>query len=250
MQVSKSKLVVSTLVSALLAFATGCGTAGTSNNDQGVAFTLLGFFDAEDTDTGITGLSVPLSTVPEEEQQNSGAILATLGVQNNLTGQFIRTDRALISYYIEGATIQPPDTTIPFSGVLGPTQSDDDPPVPVDPTLPGEFEENQLFGEIPVVPPAIMTFLNLNRAQLPELPFVMEVIVNVSGVTSSGDRLETNQQTLTVLFTPDAIIPPEGTDGGGGTDTDTDTDTATGDPELVPSDADGEGVVDGGSGQL
>ncbi|RIL12176.1 MAG: hypothetical protein DCC75_00900 [Proteobacteria bacterium] len=183
----------------------GCGGGG-SNNDQGVSFTLLGFFADSSGGTGELGRSVPLSTDPESEAQASGAIFTTAGVQNNLSNQVIRTDRALMSYYIDGAELQPPSTTVAFSSILAPAAPDGSS------SLPPGFGNGQtvVYGNFPIVPSDIMAWLNLNRALLPELPFHMTVTVTISGVTTAGDRLETNSATYTVQFTPDVVIPPSG----------------------------------------
>lgn len=248
----------------------GCGSSG-SNNDQGVAFTLTGFFASADGDDGggtggggLQGISVPIA-VPGDETQIpfSGAVVAAARVENNLAGQFIRLERIFLDYNIEGASVQPPSTSAPFSGVLG--TATPIPPGSGGTTLPPDAGEgNVATNEFLVVPPAILEWLNLNRNFLPEAPFTMTVTARVSGVTSSGDRLTTNDLDLFVLFTPDIPIPPtEGDDpddgsGSVGGDGGDDTGTSTGgfsDGSSVPEvPADGGSTdappVDGGDGQI
>lgn len=229
----------------LMAFALGsCGSA--SNNDQGVAFTLLGFFAAGDVDgcdlpAGELGQFTPIGELDSssivgdsEESGDSGAVLTYLGIQNNLTGQFIRTDRVLLSYYIEGASAQPPSTTLALSSVVGPSvvasdsSSDTEGGAtndPFDSSLPPGFDNESCsreFLQFMVVPPDIRAWINLNKGSLPEAPFVMTATVEVTGLTSAGARLTTNPATYDVIFTPDPIIPPtidDGADTGGVTET-------------------------------
>ena len=96
----------------------GCGTA--TNNDQGVSFTLLGFFaefpdsgkGCVDLPAGALGMIVPLSSGETETGQNVSGVLTIMGLQNNLSQVFVRTERIFIDYYIEGASMQPPSTTL------------------------------------------------------------------------------------------------------------------------------------------
>ncbi|NMC63360.1 MAG: hypothetical protein GYA55_09365, partial [SAR324 cluster bacterium] len=76
---------------------------------------------------------------------------------------------------------------------------------------PGFQAANMISAGFIAVPVEVTTWLALNRASLPEPPFTMAVTHYVTGVTSSGDRLETNKLTLFVVVTPDVIITPETT---------------------------------------
>ncbi len=199
----------------------GCGSG--SSNDQGVSFTLLGFYDDLEGDPELVRV-VPLSFSGSEiqgdqfqdgftDQTNiSGAIISFAGSQNNLSQVFIRTDAAYLSYFIPGASRQPPDTATAYSLVLGPAVSagaaaSDDPFIS---TLPPALAdvENVGYAPVSIVPADVMTWLNLNRTALPELPFDMIVTAYVSGVTSAGDRLDSNEVQYLVKFTPDNVIPP------------------------------------------
>lgn len=225
----------------------GCGTAATNN--QGVSFTLLGFF-AELPDSGSTeqppgelGQAVPLSLENPETQSGNlaGSVSTVAGLKNNISSQFLRVDRMKVSYYIEGAEQQPPDTVVAFGAVLGPggqssggdttTEGSSSSSKGVS-SLPDFAEIGSLsFGRFPIVTPEIMAWLNLYRGSLPELPFTMLATVKASAVGSAGERYYSNEATYFIIFTPDiAIAPTEGsdfTDGSGTTGDTTSGDTTT-----------------------
>ncbi|WKZ57931.1 MAG: hypothetical protein QY326_04490 [Bdellovibrionota bacterium] len=208
----------------------GCG--GSSGNDQGTSFTNLGFFvfdDDEDFECGdlppqgLFGTVQPLGFSGDQ----SGGVVAALGLQNNLSGQTIRPDRVLLDFYVPGSNVNPPSTTTSLGGILGPgdgtagdssSSSSGGGQTVIDTTLPPSFDSicNQGFYNIYVVPPAVMSFINLNRDSFPETPFIMEVRVTASGVTSAGDRLESNQQVFFVEFTPETTINPGSAADDGG----------------------------------
>jgi hypothetical protein len=58
------------------------------------------------------------------------------------------------------------------------------------------------------VPPAIREWINFNRDLLPEAPFKMEVIIRVSGISSSGNRYETNDGVFDFDVLPENLIDP------------------------------------------
>ena len=215
-------------------FATGCGT-GTSN-DQGTTFTLLGFFSAppgdacEEIPAGTASLVVPISTSTgsgitgnNEFLGLDSAILTYLGLQNNLSGEFIRSQRAFFEYYIEGSSSQPPMTSYPLSSIVGPfAESGDTTDTDAfDSSLPNSFAGtcNRSYIQVPVIHPDVRTWMNFNRTSLPEPPFTMSATVYVSGLSSSGNRFHTQQEVLAIDITPDNVIPP--TVGGGGLGGDT-----------------------------
>ena len=181
---SLSRRFIRPLLGVGLAFAAlGCGSA--SNNDQGVSFTNLGFFgiDEEDgacTDLGITGAAYSLG--------NSAASLFTcIGLQNNLSGQFIQSQRATISYFIPGAAVQPPTVVVPLAAVLGPGSTG------ANTTLPdGVDNDSRAIAGLTLVTTDIWNFLVINERSLPNFPYTMLATVTVSGITSAGDRLDTN----------------------------------------------------------
>lgn len=225
------------LILAIVAvIAVACGSG--SSNDQGVAFTNLGFFsgalDGDKLPAGELGTIVPISGgifVGEDGTQGGGVILTYIGLQNNLSGEFIRVDRLFMEYDIPGAKTAIPTTSVGIGGIVGPIK-------PVDATagfsssLPSSFAAenspgNQLLLQFPVVPNAIVEFLNLNRNSLPELPFEMVVNVRATGVSSAGDRYDTNTASYVVLWQADNIVTPT-TDQTGGDVSGTGTDNTGG----------------------
>ncbi len=56
--------------------------------------------------------------------------------------------------------------------------------------------------------PEVREWFSLNRNKLPEPPFVMTGIFTASGVTSSGDRIETNSLELPISVLEDRLISP------------------------------------------
>lgn len=199
----------------------GCGS---SNNDQGISFSLIGFFSAapepgsDELPAGSAGQTITLSSADADEQvvgsPSRSAVFIFIGIRNNLSNQFINADRAFMEYYIAGAAAQPPSSSVALNGILGPpvfegstTEGDS----PFDSTLPPSFADPNgpaptSITEIPIVPPAVLTWINLNRGSLPEPPFIMNVFVEASGVTSAGDVLRTNTDVYNILFEPDNII--------------------------------------------
>ncbi len=187
-----------------------CGSA--TNNDQGVSFTAYGWAAPDDegicTFGGVTGATVIMSSgAIFAEIISSGEILLVPGlcfmVGNNLTKQGIRTDRMYYRFRIPGASEQPPTTSAPFSVVLsapevgGGEEEDDD----------GPKAQSVTAGAV-VLPNEILQWINLNRAKLPEPPFKLEGYYTVSGVTTAGDRMETNEIGFNFRIIEENIIIP------------------------------------------
>lgn len=192
----------------LALLAVGCGSA--SNNDQGVSFTNLGFFSADDEgvceDGGITGIGVTLGSSTGDG--NITGISVCMGIQNNLSGQFIRSDRAIVSYSVPGSSIQPPSAVVPFTIVLGPGSTGPDSTLPD-----GVNNPSKVIVGVDVLPSEIRSFLSLNRESFPEAPYTLIANVTVSGITSAGDRLETNEASLAIEVVVDNPINPTAGDG-------------------------------------
>jgi len=215
----------------------GCGDS--KRNDQGVSFTFAGWYMVPGKDNsfeeavGATAIVTPLSEAnPEDENASGGIIARYAALQNNLTGQMIRAERAYHSYFIPGAAVQPPPTSVSVAATLGPAGNNAGEgegsglPFGADTTLPGNVGNipDLVFAGIPIVTADIRTFINTNRQYMPEPPFVMEVTTYISGVASSGYRLETNKVQIEVHWLPDNIIPPA--EGGGEPDEGEDEDDA------------------------
>ncbi|MEZ4754371.1 MAG: hypothetical protein R3A13_08705 [Bdellovibrionota bacterium] len=222
-----SKLVLNLLaISCIAATTISCGSAG--NNDQGVAFTLFGFFGSSPTDAcGETPAMISNGELLLfSDSETITPARQFLGLQNNLSGQFIRTQRAFINYEIPGASIQPPNTNVPISRIIEPF---------VDPAGTGGFDSslpdsfaseetgcNRTFVGTNVYTPEILTWISLNRSSLPEAPFTVIATVTVSGVSSSGALLDSNNLEFAVTAL-DSVVITEGTGGTGDSGTDDET---------------------------
>lgn len=161
----------------------------------------------------------------------SGGFVSVVGVQNNLYGQAFRAERLLIDYYIPGASVQPPSTNVPMFIIAGPAESSlqgggsgttggttQNPGLrrPLFTSLPPSFSNvcNRALAQVTVVPPAIREWLNFNRDALPEAPFKMEVTLRINGISSSGNRYDTNDGTFDFDILPETFIAPTAGDGG------------------------------------
>lgn len=247
-----SSTVVLAVIVSLMIGLIGCGS---SSNDQGVAFTFLGYFQEAGDGSGeipeaLVGLSAPLSNTINQEGNpalHGGALTAYVGLQNNLSGQFIRAKRIYFSYSIAGAAINPPDTSLPLSGVISPmgqeeggtdeegtdsTGSSQGSSLP-DTFTGGDSGGPRYYAQTLLVPPAVMSWLSFNRDSLPEPPFTMVVTSQIEGITSGADVLRTNREDIFINFLPDNFIPPVPAEGDG----------AAGSEETAASTSDGDAAV-------
>ncbi len=170
----------------LAAVVVGCGS--TTNNDQGVSFLNLGFYgvdeDGQCEDSGVTGASFPLGNAAR-------SLNLCIGLQNNLSGQFIQSNRATISYTIPGAAIQPPTVSVPLAAIMGPGSEG------ADTTLPdGVNNPSSVIAGLTLVTTDTWNYLVLNERSLPNFPYTMLATVTVSGITSAGDRMDTNSMDI------------------------------------------------------
>lgn len=255
--VNKIKLVLLAGTLSTLGFLVSCG--GSTNNDQGTSITLTGFRNAcEDSSDGnvvpnLSGTSVPLVPADDLEPDatdgggdnfsTGGGVLIGLVLNNNLSKQFVRAQRAYITYYIPGATAQPPSTSVPISSFLEAAGggASATPSTDSSSTTSGS---SSACAEFFIVPPEIRQWLLLNRSYIPELPVSMETTVYVTLLSQAGDRFDTNESTILVQLTPDNNIAP-----GGATPTPVVSDS-NGDGSSSASDSSGSGSsgADSGSG--
>jgi hypothetical protein len=188
----------------------GCG--GSSNNDQGMSFQAIGWFqldedeeiEPDDRPTGLSGLIVPLATdisalnVPLPNgvtlEADGLAAFGAIGFENRMTTQYVLVQRVDCSYTVPGAdpSLVFPNDSHGMGVTLDPT------PGPDDETTGTVF--NRVYATIPVITPEFYAFLNVNRARLPALPFRLFISCRGVGVTQSGDVLETNAVNLTAQF--------------------------------------------------
>lgn len=165
----------------------------------------------------------------------SGAVYAIVGVQNNLYGQVFRADRVLLEYYIPGSSVQPPSTNVALNMLAGPAEAGtqggtntggngngngngtgtgtvgDDLRRPIVTSLPPTFNQicNRAFAQVPIIPAPIREWLIFNSNQLPEAPFDLEIVITLTGLSSGGNRYDTNQGLFTISVVPEIpVIPP------------------------------------------
>lgn len=237
-------LILASLAASLIV--TGCGD--TKRNDQGVSLSFTGWFFERQIDDyrAVTSCRAPLGDTGnpsgttscessfgtftpgiDEGIGQSGDLTLLAGLTNHMTGQGVRLDRIHHDYTVPGQDIAVPSTTIPVGFFLGPA------PDPTgdggaenfnnDSTLPDNFDlgdgdRNETpLSEIRYLPAQLITndvreFLIFHRTKLPEPPYQMILRSYFSGLTTSGNRIRTNDIDFTVIWTPDVIVIPQGTD--------------------------------------
>lgn len=208
------KATLALAITAGIATTLACGSA--SNNDQGVSFTALGWAVPDDEGVCVipplyvTAAVISLSGgISAEGYFSSYGTFICFAVRNNMTSQGIRADRMYYSFHVPGASEQPPSTSVPFTAVLNPISTGDAA------ATDDELAATGLNIGAQLLPPQILEWMNLNRGSLPEPPFTVEGTYYVSGITTAGDRLDSNVVNMNFVVTEDNIIPP--TEGPGDT---------------------------------
>ncbi len=214
-----------------------CG--GGSNNDQGVSVTFLGLYENlpvnnnNNNNNTTTGLQ-SCTRYPNQRAQptpvalgDTSGVYAIAGVQNNLFGQFFRTNQIVLDFFIAGAAIQPPSYTGGLSIFTGPAENSqvnnnnnnngngnntDDRGLrqPQNTSLPPSFGGicNAAFSRVPILPPQIQQWLVFNQGMLPGAPYTVDVTARLVGQSSSGDIIETNSLYVAVDIVPAGSISP------------------------------------------
>lgn len=204
----KSKLLILGFFVLGLGFL-ACG--GGTNNDQGASFQALGFFASADETNGDNGTVVPLNDdtgtelfplfIPIDKDPSTPELDGGyIGLQNNLTTQFIRTVRSECSYVVPGATVSIPSDSFAFTATLQKAPSAGGSSSSSSSGTSGSTTSNKTFAQIEIVSPDVLQFLNNNINSLPALPFRMTAICTVIGVTQAGDVMETNPVYYTIQF--------------------------------------------------
>jgi hypothetical protein len=67
---------------------------------------------------------------------------------------------------------------------------------------------NRSFAQVPIITAPIREWLNFNKMQLPEAPYDLEVVVQLSGLSSSGNRYDTNSGAFSFTVVPAPDIYP------------------------------------------
>lgn len=211
----------------------GAGGGGATPGQQGCG-QLPAVFVGGSIQLG-TAAPEPSTTVTDTSSSGvdeAGSFISVVGVQNNLYGQVFRADRVFLDYYIPGATAQPPSTNVPVSLLAGPAEAAAQTNIggangnnntnpgqnaglrkPGFTSLPPAMYNicNRALAQITVIPAAVREWLNFNRDSLPEAPFAMEVTIRVTGLSSSGNRIDTNDGTFAFQVLPETYVVP--TDG-------------------------------------
>lgn len=208
----------------------GCGSA--SSNDQGTSVTFLGYFQAAGAGGGTGTLPAGLSgayirlgaeaTEPGSVPTGAGpgpdgAFIGYVGFQNNLTKAGADVNRLELDFVIPGAFTNPPSTSVSVGSTMGPLRTTTTADPLTDSSLPPAYFNipNRSFAQTFIVPSSVTAWINLNRAQLPEPPFMMEVIGRGKYVTTAGDVNVTNEQRLSISVLPETFVAPtEGSDDG------------------------------------
>ncbi|MFN8390496.1 MAG: hypothetical protein U0136_09425 [Bdellovibrionota bacterium] len=198
-----------TLLTSLVALgAVSCG-GYSSNNDQGTSFLAYGWFADTQGTTGETGQTVVLGQdAPVANLAATGGIVGDgnivfthIGLQNRLSSQFIRVVRVDCSYDIPGASslLQIPNDSFNSSNVIAAAGDDAN-----NPGGPQAGEGSTVVMGFDIVSTDIMSYINVNRNLLPELPFRLNVTCSAVGVTQAGDTLTTNELVYPILFVDSA----------------------------------------------
>ena len=188
----------------------GCGS-GTTNNDQGTSFLALGYYDDSTGTVGRSGIQAllgPDSAVITSDggfQADGNAVGVFIGLQNRLSAQFIRLERIECAYEVPGANpgFRIPNDSHNTAAIISASPSADDRdenqnPIPLG--TDGENSGSRLFYGFPIVSSDIISFLNVSRNSLPELPFSLIATCQAVGVTQAGDVLITNPVQFQVDF--------------------------------------------------
>jgi hypothetical protein len=153
----------------------------------------------------------------------AGSVYAIVGLQNNLSGQVFRADRILLEYYIPGSSVQPPSTNVALNMLAGPAEAGTQggtggavaTPVtsirrPIVTSLPPSFNQicNRAFAQVPIIPAPIREWLIFNSNQLPEAPFDLEIVITLTGLSSGGNRYDTNQGLFSISVVPEIPVVP------------------------------------------
>lgn len=200
-----NKLLKRATALSLLSLLVSCG--GTTNNDQGASFLAFGYFQDESGEVGKTGESAFLFADTAPGGFDGLLTVAYLGMQNNLTKQFIRLVSIDCDYEVPGSFISIPSDSFPGSAVIGPATSgttNSGTTTPATNTV-GDAGNIFYFGFY-VLSPDIYAFINNNKASFPELPFRMNATCSATGVTQAGDVITTNSLHYLIQFIEQAEV--------------------------------------------
>lgn len=237
----------------------GGGTGGNQNNLTGCGQLpqplAAGYISVGQT--FLTPTSTPQQGTQGLSVDPSGSVYAIVGIQNNMYGQVYRADRVLLEYYIAGSKVQPPSTNVAVNLLAGPAESglgtgtagQNTPSLrrPHVTSLPPTFNQvcNRAFAQVPIIPSPVREWLVFNSNLLPEAPYDLEVVVSLTGLSSGGNRYDTNQGLFTISVIPEInVVPPTPSASASSTST---SDSQTSDETSNSSDTTTLSVRDEGS---
>lgn len=203
MSIITKKIFAGVLTTLTLAFSLGCGSS--TNNDQGASFLAFGWSNLVDKSPNVSGLEValapdsPVLATANGLPLDGSRLSVGMALENRLSTQFIRVVRIDCSYDLQGASISIPDDSLNVSAVLAPTSETGTTESGANTTL-GTESGNVAYIAFPVVSTDIISYLNVNRNSLPELPFRMTAVCKAVGITQAGDTIETNELVLPIYF--------------------------------------------------
>jgi hypothetical protein len=227
--------VLAGIVAVCSAWMMGCG--GATNNDQGTSFLATGWYANVDGSTGLSGANVllvsdlaatsgVLGLIDDSEEDEIFLLPADgtqfrvfMGLQNRLSNQFIRVVRFDCGYHIPGASISIPDDHYNTSFVIPAAGGGDN---VVDGNV---VEPAEAFVGVDLLSTDLFSYLNVNRASLPALPFRMTATCVAVGITQAGDVFESNELVFPMTMVEEAH--PSGTVSTAATTTTTTVTTST-----------------------
>lgn len=205
------KILKSVLGFVVLVSLVSCG--GASNNDQGVSFLATGYFKRPVGGGELTPSSGSVANLFSDTSATGSDGLfveISMGIQNNLTKQFIRVVRIDCDYDVAGSFIKIPSESFPESAVLvsatPPTTTSTSTTAGETTTITSTSSDFTSSSQIAflVLTPDLYSFINNNKASFPELPFRMTAVCSATGVTQAGDVMTTNPLNYFIQFVEDA----------------------------------------------
>ncbi len=187
----------------------GCGSdGGDGNNDQGVSFRAVGFFQgtAEEgtcqipaVESGIVDTAFTISLYSSFIEAGFPPFLAScigfIQLQNNLFNQAITVTDFVFEYEVPEAEIPIPSNTAPGGQRINPVNSDETSPSGA-PNVIFYQPTGQLLSS------ATVLFLRQNILSFPPLPFPLVIRATAFGVSDDGDEFVANEISYVVELLP------------------------------------------------
>ena len=190
----------------------GCGDSGDNDNDNGISFRAVGFFQGTFQDNRC---QVPTADEAIADQSNNLVLdsasvdpgypagvffcRAYLWLENNLLNQAIVVDRLDFEYEIPGARVGVPSHSSSVGIRLNPANANPE-------TSPSPFGPPNVYIGLPeaqIVPASLVLFLRQNRQTLPQLPYTMIVKMTAHSRSDAGQSLVSNEVRYTITWEQD-----------------------------------------------